>query len=134
MISRSILQYASKTGIKKSIDADNISIFKNSVLNSLSDKTRQGIIVVLGKEKSLCVNELAAHFNVSRSTVSHHLNVLKEAQVVRAQKMGKEVYYSLNTRYIRRAVQSLLVIIDSIDENQENDENERSDHEYSGIS
>ena len=139
MINRDIIEYAKRSylrgqGVKKSIAPNDISFFKNSIWKSLSDSTRQGILFVLGKEHSLCVNELAAHFNVSRSTVSHHLNVLKDAQVVRAQKVGKEIYYSLNKRFIRRSVQSLLLIIDSMDDNQNNQENQRSNHEYSGIS
>ena len=103
------------SGIKKSIDASQISVFKTPFLRALTDQTRQGIIMVLGKEKSLCVNDLAAHFNVSRPTVSHHLNVLKEAKMVKSTKLGKEVYYGLNARNLKRSLNNLLKIIESID-------------------
>ncbi|GJQ53399.1 MAG: hypothetical protein HKUEN02_22460 [Anaerolineaceae bacterium] len=99
---------------RKSISTENIYLFKTQVLRALSDETRQGIIVLLGKHGSLCVNDLAAFFNVGRPTVSHHLQVLKEAKVVKSEKTGKEVYYSLNLRNIRRSLKSLDKVLNSI--------------------
>ncbi|MCB1146750.1 MAG: metalloregulator ArsR/SmtB family transcription factor [Leptospiraceae bacterium] len=85
------------------------------MLRALSDETRQGIIILLGKHKSLCVNDLAAYFNVSRPTVSHHLSVLREAKMILGKKSGKEIYYSLNLRYIRRTMKNLLRLVDTLD-------------------
>lgn len=99
---------------RKTVSAENIYLFKTEVLRALSDETRQGIIVLLGKHGSLCVSDLAAYFNVGRPTVSHHLHVLKEAKVVRAEKLGKEIHYSLNLRNIRRSIKSLDRVLDSI--------------------
>lgn len=99
---------------RKSVDSSDIYLFKTEVLRALTDETRQGIIILLGKHKSLCVNDLAAHFNVSRPTVSHHLQVLKQAKVVSSVKMGKEMHYALSLRNIRRALHSLSRVIDSI--------------------
>ncbi len=101
--------------VRKTVDKSDIHLFRTSVLRALSDETRQGIIVLLGKHGSLYVNDLAAFFNVSRPTVSHHLHVLKEARIVRAAKVGKEVYYSLNVRFLRRSIQNLLRVLDSIE-------------------
>ena len=100
--------------LRKSIDQGDIPIFKNSVLKALSDSTRQGIIVILGKYQTLCVNDLAAWFNVSRPTVSHHLNILKEAKMVHSKKFGKETYYYLNISYMKRSVKNLSNIINSL--------------------
>lgn len=100
---------------RKSVSAENIYLFKTEVLRALSDETRQGIIVLLGKHGSLCVNDLAAFFNVGRPTVSHHLHVLREAKVVRSEKQGKEVHYSLNLRNIRRSIRSLDKVLASIE-------------------
>lgn len=105
---------AGYTLTRKSISADDIYLFKTQVLRALSDETRQGIIVLLGKHGSLCVNDLAAYFNVGRPTVSHHLQVLREAKVVKSEKTGKEVYYSLNLRNIRRSLKSLDKMLNSI--------------------
>lgn len=103
---------------RKSVSAENIYLFKTEVLRALSDETRQGIIVLLGKHGSLCVSDLAAYFNVGRPTVSHHLHVLKEAKVVRSEKLGKEMHYSLNLRNIRRSIKSLDRVLGSIETRQ----------------
>ena len=100
---------------KRSIDRSDINVFRTPVLRALSDETRQGIIILLGKHKSLCVNDLAAYFNVSRPTVSHHLSVLREAKMILGKKSGKEIYYSLNLRYIRRTMKNLLRLVDTLD-------------------
>src|SRR6185369_11377479 len=92
---------------RKSVSVENIYLFKTEVLRALSDETRQGIIVLLGKHGSLCVNDLTAYFNVGRPTVSHHLQVLREAKVVVSEKLGKEMHYSLNLRNIKRSLKSL---------------------------
>lgn len=99
---------------RKTVDKSNIHLFRTSVIRALSDETRQGIIILLGKHGSLCVNDLAAYFNVSRPTVSHHLHVLKEARMVKSNKIGKEVYYSLHLRFIRRSILNLQRIVESI--------------------
>lgn len=101
--------------VRKSVDKNDISLFRTSVLRALSDETRQSIIILLGKHGSLYVNDLAAYFNLSRPTVSHHLHVLKEARIVRANKVGKEVYYLLNVRFLRRSIQNSLKVLDSIE-------------------
>lgn len=101
---------------RKTIDKSDIYLFKTIVLRALSDETRQGIIVLLGRYGSLCVNDLAAYFNVSRPTVSHHLNVLKTARMIESKKSGKEIFYSLNLRYIRRTVNNLTKIVQSIED------------------
>ena len=48
------------------------------------------------QEQEMCVGEIVDAFNVSQPTISHHLNILKVANVVKSRKEGKQVYYSLN--------------------------------------
>jgi len=62
---------------------------------ALCDSTRQEILEML-REREMYVGEIVDAFNVSQPTISHHLNILKGAQVVRSRKEGKQVYYSLN--------------------------------------
>ena len=108
------IQRANKT-LRKSVDSDNIPLFKTELLRALSDPTRQSIIVILGKYKALCVHELSAYFNLERSTISHHLKLLKKALLIRSRKIGKEVFYYLNTSYMKRSIRNLTNIIESID-------------------
>ena len=49
---------------KKTINAREIVLFRTPVLRALGDETRQAIIVLLGRHGSMCVNDIAAHFNL----------------------------------------------------------------------
>ncbi len=64
------------------------------------DSTRQKIMEML-QEQEMCVGDIVDAFNLSQPTISHHLNILKGAQVVKSRKEGKQVYYSLNQDNIR---------------------------------
>lgn len=83
------------------------------VLNSLADETRQKILLLIGTHGKLCVNEIAAHFSVSRPAISHHLKVLKDSRLVSAEKLGKEMYYSFNRDYVLGSLQWLIEYIKS---------------------
>ena len=62
---------------------------------ALCDGTRQKIMEML-REQEMCVGDIADAFHLSQPTISHHLNILKSANVVKSRKEGKQVYYSLN--------------------------------------
>lgn len=79
-------------------------------LQALSDDTRQQIILLVGMQE-INAGQIAQHFELSRPTISHHLNVLRRARLLRARKEGKEMYYSLNKGYI---VDTLEAIIDLV--------------------
>ncbi len=62
---------------------------------ALGDPIRLDIVKMLaGKE--LCVCEIMAAFQVSQPTISHHLRVLRQADLVLDRKDGKWIYYRLN--------------------------------------
>lgn len=63
------------------------------------DPTRLKIIYALLK-KELCVCDIAEVVNMSQSSVSHQLRVLKSADLVKYRKEGKTVYYSLDDNHI----------------------------------
>jgi ArsR family transcriptional regulator, arsenate/arsenite/antimonite-responsive transcriptional repressor len=63
---------------------------------ALSDETRQRILEILRAEGELCVNDLVDRFNVSQPTISHHLNFLKQANLVTCWREGKQIYYKVN--------------------------------------
>ena len=66
----------------------------------MGDPTRLRILSLLA-EKELCVGELADHLAVSQSAVSHQLRFLRALNIVRFQKMGREVFYSLADDHVR---------------------------------
>jgi len=63
---------------------------------ALSDKTRQRILELLLERGEMCVSDLVETFNVSQPTISHHLTLLKNAQLVTSRREGKQVYYSID--------------------------------------
>lgn len=62
---------------------------------ALADDTRQRILVML-LERELPVSEIAEAFPVSQPTISHHLNILKQFDLVVSRKEGKQVFYAIN--------------------------------------
>lgn len=68
----------------------------NIVFKALNDATRREILEMLQK-KDLTAGEIVNQFNISFPSISHHLDLLKQAKLVTTKKEGQFVYYSLNT-------------------------------------
>lgn len=71
----------------------------NILFKALNDQTRRDILELL-REKDLTAGEIADHFNISKPSISHHLDLLKQAGMVEAAKQGQYIYYSLNTTVV----------------------------------
>ena len=65
------------------------------IFQALSVESRVQIVLLL-KERSLCVNALAARLQISTAAVSQHLRILRLANVVIADRRGNFVHYRLN--------------------------------------
>ena len=76
----------------------------NDIFKALADPTRRKILKML-REKDLTAGEIADEFNISKPSISHHLNLLKQAQLVLSDKQGQNVIYSLNTTVFQDIVQ-----------------------------
>jgi ArsR family transcriptional regulator, arsenate/arsenite/antimonite-responsive transcriptional repressor len=68
----------------------------NSLFKALNDPTRRTILEML-KDKDMTAGEIAAQFDMSWPSVSHHLDLLRKAGLVVAEKEGQYIYYSINT-------------------------------------
>ncbi len=68
----------------------------NALFKALADPTRRQIIEMLRK-KDMTAGEIADQFDISKPSISHHLDLLKQADVVIAIKEGQFIRYSLNT-------------------------------------
>lgn len=79
----------------------------NSVFKALNDATRREILELLQRQ-DLSAGEIAEHFNISWPSVSHHLDILKQAGLVTSKKEGQYVYYSLNTTVVDEILKWLL--------------------------
>jgi len=62
---------------------------------ALSDPTRRRIIELL-KDGKMSAGEISEHFKMTGASVSHHLSILKNANLVTDDKQGKYIYYELN--------------------------------------
>lgn len=78
-------------------DYDFVKIFK-----ALADKTRQDILELLG-EAEMNVTDICSEFRISQPTISHHLQVLKNCDMVAARKDGKKIYYCVRQETINKA-------------------------------
>ncbi|OQO98706.1 autorepressor SdpR family transcription factor [Parageobacillus toebii] len=89
----------------------------NLVYKALADPTRRDILNLL-RNKDLTAGEIADHFRISKPSISHHLNLLKQADLVHAEKDGQYIYYSINTTVL----QDVLVWLLSLQEGERNKE------------
>ncbi len=67
----------------------------DSLFNAIADIQRRKILNLL-KQGELSVAEIKAHFEFSGATLSHHLSVLKSAELVRVRRQGQQRIYTLN--------------------------------------
>lgn len=68
---------------------------------ALSDSTRIKIINILN-ENELCVCDIAVILNMTKSAVSHQLRYLRELDIVKNRKIGKEVFYTLADEHVKQ--------------------------------
>ena len=79
---------------------------KDEVFKALADPTRRKILRMLSGGE-MTAGEIAAHFDISAPSMSHHFNALKAGDLVRTRRDGQQIYYSLNTT----VVQDLLTVL-----------------------
>lgn len=68
----------------------------NEVFKALADPTRRKILELLG-ERDLNAGEISEFFNISKPSISHHLTILKNAELIHDERRGQNIVYSLNT-------------------------------------
>ncbi len=78
----------------------------NEAFKALADPTRRAILQML-RQRERTAGELSQHFDMRRPSVSHHFNVLKQADLITSRRVGQQVYYSLNTT----VVEDLLALV-----------------------
>jgi len=79
----------------------------NDIFKALNDPTRREILGIL-KSKDLSAGEIADHFNISKPSISHHLDILKRAYLITFEKKGQFVIYSVNTTVMEDVLQWIL--------------------------
>ena len=75
----------------------------NAFFKALNDSTRREILELL-KQSDMTAGEIADKFNISKPSISHHLDLLKQADLVTSTKEGQFVTYSINLTVVDELV------------------------------
>lgn len=81
----------------------------NNLFRALNDSTRRQILELL-RERDMNAGEIADHFSMSKPSISHHLDLLRQAGLVDSEKQGQFIIYSLNTTVVDEMVGWLMKI------------------------
>ena len=79
----------------------------NDLFFALSDKTRREILEFL-KNGDLTAGEIADHFKITKPSITHHLNILNQADLVDKERDGQFIHYSLNTTVLQTPLEWIL--------------------------
>jgi len=73
---------------------------RRDVFQAIADPTRRAILVLVASQ-SMTAGAIAANFDTARPTVSKHLQILTECQLLEQKQTGREIYYSLNPKKMK---------------------------------
>lgn len=78
----------------------------NNLFKALSDPTRRAILDLL-RESDLSASDIADNFDISKPSISHHLSILHQAELVLRERRGQQIFYSLNTTVFQQVIEWL---------------------------
>lgn len=81
----------------------------NYLFKALNDETRRQILEML-KQKDMTAGDIAEAFNISKPSISHHLDILKRADLVSSEKKGQFITYSLNTTILEDVLKWIITL------------------------
>lgn len=73
---------------------------RRDVFQAIADPTRRAILLLLASQ-GMTAGAIAANFNTARPTVSKHLQVLNECDLLTQQQSGREIYYYINAQKMK---------------------------------
>jgi DNA-binding transcriptional ArsR family regulator len=76
----------------------------NTLFKALNDPIRRDILDLL-KDKDMSAGDIADHFNIGKPTISHHLDLLRQAGLVTSAKQGQFIIYSISTTVLDEMLQ-----------------------------
>lgn len=80
---------------------ENVGI--QNTLRALSDPIRREILNLLKKGR-MSAGDIAEHFDVTGASISRHLSVLKEAELIRDTREGKFIFYEINASVLEETI------------------------------
>jgi DNA-binding transcriptional ArsR family regulator len=73
---------------------------RRDVFQAIADPTRRAILLLVASQ-ALTAGAIAANFDTARPTVSKHLQILTECQLLEQKQTGREVYYNINAKKMK---------------------------------
>ncbi|HTM92257.1 MAG TPA: metalloregulator ArsR/SmtB family transcription factor [Flavisolibacter sp.] len=73
---------------------------RRDVFQAIADPTRRAILLLVASQ-SMTAGAIAANFDTARPTVSKHLQILTECELLQQEQTGREVYYHLNAKKMK---------------------------------
>jgi len=90
----------------------------NNTFKALADPTRREILKMLN-EKNLSAGDIAKAFNISKPSISHHLNILKSAELIHGERDGQNIIYTINASVMQELIQELMIMFQVGEEEKE---------------
>ncbi len=97
--------------LRSTLPADEKIFDLAELFKFFSDSTRMKILFVLFSTE-VCTCDLAAALNMTASAVSHHLNSLKRAKLIKSRRDGKSVFYSLADDHVKTIIEMAIEHLD----------------------
>ena len=73
---------------------------RRDVFQAIADPTRRAILLLVASQ-SMTAGAIAANFDTARPTVSKHLHILTECELLRQEQSGREMYYHINPKNMK---------------------------------
>lgn len=73
---------------------------RRDVFQAIADPTRRAILLLVASQ-SMTAGAIAANFDTARPTVSKHLQILTECELLKQEQDGREIYYQLNPKNMK---------------------------------
>lgn len=81
----------------------------SDTFKALSDPTRRKILELL-KKKDMSAGQIAEHFNITLPSLTHHFNILKNADLITQERKGQQIIYSLNLSVMEELVEKYFAL------------------------
>lgn len=100
---------------KQSIDR--VKVFENMSIffRTFADETRLKIICALDSVDSMCVCDIAYTLQMTKSAISHQLKFLKDNKLIKSEKRGKEIFYTLADEHVKEIFEIGLYHLEELD-------------------
>lgn len=83
----------------------------DTTIKALGDPTRREILRAL-RDGDLTAGDISARFPITGASVSHHLNVLRDAGLVQSERQGRNIVYSLEATVFQEFLEEMMRLMD----------------------